>query len=84
MEMKLKSRIMDKDQMERTTHRMAHEILEQNRGSANICLVGIRSRGVPLADRLSKYLKLIEEREIPVGLRAHSSILISKEPTWCW
>ena len=49
MEMKLKSRIMDKDQMERTTHRMAHEILEQNRGSANICLVGIRSRGVPLA-----------------------------------
>ena len=47
---------------------MAHEILEQNRGSANICLVGIRSRGVPLADRLSKYLKLIEEREIPVGL----------------
>ncbi len=67
MEMKLKSRIMDKDQMERTTHRMAHEILEQNRGSANICLVGIRSRGVPLADRLSKYLKLIEEREIPKG-----------------
>jgi pyrimidine operon attenuation protein/uracil phosphoribosyltransferase len=68
MQMTLKSRIMDKDQMERSTHRMAHEILEQNRGSANICLVGIRSRGVPLADRLSRYLRLIEEREIPVGL----------------
>ena len=59
---------MDGDQMARSIHRMAHEIIEQNRGSANICLVGIRSRGVPLANRLSRYLRLIEEREIPVGI----------------
>ncbi len=66
--MKIKSQIMDKAQMERTIHRMAHEILEQNRGLEKIRLVGIRSRGVPLAERLSAYLKLIENQEIPVGV----------------
>jgi len=59
---------MDKAQMERSVHRMAHEIIEQNRGLAKICLVGIRSRGVPLAQRLSEYLRLIEGQEIPVGM----------------
>ena len=47
---------------------MAHEIIEQNRGLAKICLVGIRSRGVPLAQRLSEYLRLIEGQDIPVGM----------------
>jgi len=59
---------MDTAQMERSVHRMAHEIIEQNRGLAKICLVGIRSRGVPLAQRLSEYLRLIEGQEIPVGM----------------
>jgi len=59
---------MDKAQMERTVHRIAHEIIEQNRGLEKIRLVGIRSRGVPLAQRLSSYLKLIENQEIPVGI----------------
>ncbi len=66
--MQTKSQIMDKAQMERSIHRMAHEILEQNRGLGKIRLVGIRSRGVPLAERLSSYLKLIENQEIPVGI----------------
>ncbi len=66
--MQVKSQIMDKAQMERSIHRMAHEILEQNRGLGKIRLVGIRSRGVPLAERLSNYLKLIENQEIPVGI----------------
>ena len=66
--MQIKSQIMDQAQMERTIHRMAHEILEQNRGLGKIRLVGIRSRGVPLAERLSAYLKLIENQEIPVGI----------------
>jgi len=66
--MQVKSQIMDKAQMERSVHRMAHEIIEQNRGLAKICLVGIRSRGVPLAQRLSEYLRLIEGQEIPVGM----------------
>jgi pyrimidine operon attenuation protein/uracil phosphoribosyltransferase len=66
--MQVKSQIMDKAQMERSIHRMAHEIVEQNRGCEKICLVGIRSRGVPLAERLSNYLKLIEAHDIPVGI----------------
>ncbi|HPN41824.1 MAG TPA: bifunctional pyr operon transcriptional regulator/uracil phosphoribosyltransferase PyrR [Candidatus Cloacimonadota bacterium] len=66
--MQIKSQIMDKAQMERSVHRMAHEIIEQNRGLAKICLVGIRSRGVPSAQRLSEYLRLIEGQEIPVGM----------------
>ncbi|PKN74811.1 MAG: bifunctional pyr operon transcriptional regulator/uracil phosphoribosyltransferase PyrR [Candidatus Cloacimonetes bacterium HGW-Cloacimonetes-2] len=66
--MQTKSQIMDKAQMERTVHRIAHEIIEQNRGLEKIRLVGIRSRGVPLAQRLSSYLKLIENQEIPVGI----------------
>ena len=66
--MQTKSQIMDKAQMERSIHRMAHEIIEQNRGLEKIRLVGIRSRGVPLSDRLSNYLKVIENQEIPVGI----------------
>ncbi|HOG26708.1 MAG TPA: bifunctional pyr operon transcriptional regulator/uracil phosphoribosyltransferase PyrR [Candidatus Cloacimonas sp.] len=66
--MQVKSQIMDKDQMERSLQRMAHEIIEQNRGLEKIRLVGIRSRGVPLAERLSSYLKLITNQEIPVGI----------------
>ena len=66
--MQVKSVIMDKAQMERTIHRMAHEIIEQNKGLEKIRLVGIRSRGVPLAERISAYLKQIEQTEIPVGI----------------
>ncbi len=66
--MQVKSQIMDKAQMERTINRMAHEILEQNRGSEKVRLVGIRSRGVPLAERLSASLKKIENKHIPVGI----------------
>ncbi|MBW6513173.1 MAG: bifunctional pyr operon transcriptional regulator/uracil phosphoribosyltransferase PyrR [Candidatus Syntrophosphaera sp.] len=66
--MQTKSTIMDKAQMERSVHRMAHEIIEQNRGLEKIRLVGIRSRGVPLAQRLSNYLRLIEGQDIPVGI----------------
>jgi len=64
----IKSFIMDKAQIERSIRRMAHEIIEQNRGVEKIRLVGIRSRGVPLANRLSEYLRLIEGQEIPVGI----------------
>ncbi|MFO7660945.1 MAG: bifunctional pyr operon transcriptional regulator/uracil phosphoribosyltransferase PyrR [Candidatus Cloacimonadaceae bacterium] len=66
--MQVKSMIMDKAQLERTIHRMAHEIIEQNRGLEKIRLVGIRSRGVPLAERIAAYLKEIENTEIPVGI----------------
>jgi pyrimidine operon attenuation protein/uracil phosphoribosyltransferase len=66
--MQTKSNIMDKAQIERTIHRMAHEIIEQNKGLEKIRLVGIRSRGVPLAERLACYLKEIETTDVPVGI----------------
>jgi len=66
--MQTKSIIMDDAQIERTIHRMSHEIIEQNKGLEKIRLVGIRSRGVPLAERISRYLKEIESTEIPVGI----------------
>ncbi|MBN2829023.1 MAG: bifunctional pyr operon transcriptional regulator/uracil phosphoribosyltransferase PyrR [Candidatus Cloacimonetes bacterium] len=66
--MKTKSIVMDKDAIQRTIKRIAHEIIEQNKGLDNIYLVGIRSRGVPLANRLAEYMKEIENVEIPVGI----------------
>ncbi len=66
--MPVKSIIMDKAHMERTVRRMAHEIIEQNKGLEKIRLVGIRSRGVPLAERIASYLKMIENVDIPVGI----------------
>ncbi|MCK9556513.1 MAG: bifunctional pyr operon transcriptional regulator/uracil phosphoribosyltransferase PyrR [Candidatus Cloacimonetes bacterium] len=66
--MQFKSQIMDSAQMKRSIQRMAHEIIEQNRGLEKIRLVGIRSRGVPLANQLSDYLKLISNQEVPVGV----------------
>lgn len=66
--MKVKSLIMDQASIERALKRMAHEIIEQNKGLENIYLVGIRTRGVPMAQRIQGYLKEIEGLEVPVGL----------------
>jgi len=66
--MKEKAKILDKDSIGRALLRIAHEILEKNKGSANLCLVGIRKRGVYLARRLAEYIKKIEGKEIPVGI----------------
>lgn len=66
--MKVKSQIMDKAAIDRALKRMAHEIVEQNKGLEHLYLVGIRTRGVPMAERVAEYLKEIENREIPVGV----------------
>jgi len=66
--MKLKSIIMDESAMVRALKRISHEIIEQNKGLENLYLLGIRSRGVPLAERISCYLKEIEGIEVPVGI----------------
>jgi pyrimidine operon attenuation protein / uracil phosphoribosyltransferase len=65
---KVKSQIMDDAAISRTLKRIAHEIIEQNKGLENIYLIGIRSRGVPIAKRLADYLQEIEGKEIPVGV----------------
>lgn len=62
-----KAKIMDKEAIKRALRRIAHEIVERNKGIGNVVLIGIRRRGVPLAQRLQKILKEIEGVEVPVG-----------------
>jgi pyrimidine operon attenuation protein/uracil phosphoribosyltransferase len=59
--------VMDADRMSRTLTRIAHEIVERNRGLDRLALVGVRSRGVPLAKRLAERLKDIAGTTVPVG-----------------
>jgi len=59
---------MDSEAIRRAVFRMAHEILEKNKGSQALCLVGIRTRGAVLAQRLAQAIKGIEGVEIPVGI----------------
>ncbi len=58
---------MDADRMSRALTRIAHEILERNRGLDELALVGIRTRGVPLARRLARSLKEINGEDVPTG-----------------
>jgi pyrimidine operon attenuation protein / uracil phosphoribosyltransferase len=60
--------VLDEGGIERALARIAHEILERNQGMAHLALVGIRSRGVFLAERLQKKLSEIEKKEIPIGI----------------
>ena len=59
--------VLDADRMDRTLARIAHEILERNRGLEELALVGIRTRGVPLARRLANIIKGINGHEVPTG-----------------
>lgn len=59
--------LMNKSDIDRSIARMAHEILEKNKGTEKLCLIGIQSGGAHLARRLSKKIKEIEGSEIPVG-----------------
>ncbi len=63
-----KAEIMDADKMRRALTRVAHEIIERNRGTDNLALVGIRRRGVPLAERLAANIRQIEGVVVPVGI----------------
>lgn len=66
--MKEKARILDKQAIARSLMRIAHEIVEKNKGTADLCLVGIRNRGVFLAERLARCIKKIENKDVPVGI----------------
>src|SRR5688500_10466233 len=59
--------VMAADRMSRALTRMAHEILARNRGLDEIALVGIRTRGVPLARRLARSLREINGDDVPTG-----------------
>ena len=59
--------VMDADRMSRALTRIAHEILERNRGLDEVALVGIRTRGVPIARRLGQLLREINGDHVPTG-----------------
>jgi len=60
--------LMSEPEIDRALTRIAHQILERNRGTEGLVLVGIRTGGVPLAERLRRKIKEIEGVEIPVGI----------------
>ena len=62
-----RTRVMDADDVRRVLTRIAHEIVEKNRGAQDLALVGIQSKGVPLAQRLSRLIQQFEGVEVPVG-----------------
>lgn len=67
MPAKVKAVVLDARDMDRALTRIAHEILERNKGTQNLVIIGIRSRGEILAERLAQKIKAIEGTEIPHG-----------------
>lgn len=59
--------VMDAERISRALTRIAHEILEHNRGLADVALVGVRSRGVPIAERIARDLRSIAGVDVAVG-----------------
>ncbi len=59
--------LLGKDEISRALRRMAHEIVESNKGADGLCLVGIKTRGVPLAERIRKEIVNFEKADISVG-----------------
>lgn len=62
-----KGQLMSASEIERTLVRLAHEIVEKNNGIGNLGLVGIKRRGIPIAQRLAKIIERIEHAPVPVG-----------------
>jgi pyrimidine operon attenuation protein / uracil phosphoribosyltransferase len=62
-----KSQLMSATEIDRTLQRLAHEIVERSGGALNLGLIGIRRRGVPLAQRIARAMRDIDGVEVPVG-----------------
>ena len=65
--MKLKAVLLDEKAINRTLIRVSHEIIERNKGVEDLVLLGIKTRGYPLAQRIASYIKGIEGKEVPVA-----------------
>jgi len=59
--------VMDSDEIRRAVTRIAHEIIERNKGAENLAIIGIQSRGVPIAQRLGHIIEQIEGVAVPIG-----------------
>ncbi len=67
MSIREKAQVMNATDIERAVNRLAYELIERNRGTSHLALVGIRRRGVPLADRLAQCISEREKFQVPVG-----------------
>ena len=65
--MKFKAELMDESSVHRSLIRIAHEIIEKNKGTENICILGIKTRGVPLSNIIADNIEKIEGIKISVG-----------------
>ena len=65
--MKEKAKILDQEGINRAIMRIAHEIIEKNKDSLNLCIIGIRNRGVYIAQRISASIKQLEGEDVPCG-----------------
>jgi len=63
-----KAQLMSASEIDRTLVRLAHEILEKTKDLDKLAFIGIRRRGVPLAERLAKKIESLENRQVPVGI----------------
>jgi len=66
--MKKQKQILDSEGVRRTLIRIAHEILERNKGTQDLVLIGIRTGGAHLASRLQSEIRAIEKTEVPLGI----------------
>lgn len=66
--MKEKAKLLDGEAINRSLMRIAHEILEKNKGTQDLCLMGIRNRGAYLAKRLADCIEKIDKVSVPVGV----------------
>ena len=66
--MNVKKRLLDSARMNRAIRRMAIEVVEKNRGLENLMIVGIRSRGVPIAERMAREIEQMEGQPVPFGI----------------
>jgi pyrimidine operon attenuation protein / uracil phosphoribosyltransferase len=64
----VKARVMEPDEIRRALVRVSHEIVERNRGTDDLVLVGIRTRGAPLAERISQTIADFEGSHVPAGV----------------
>lgn len=66
--LRVKGRLMSGSEIERTLVRLAHQIVEKSNGESNLALVGIKRRGVPLAERLARLISQIEKHPVDTGV----------------
>ena len=65
--MKLKHVVLDQIAVKRTLMRISHEIIERNKGTENLALIGILTRGVPMAEQICKNIESIDGKAVPTG-----------------